>query len=58
MKLNGHPATFDLAPPLPKWPFGACPFCDRMPLAVTRDHTSIVCRGCGSIMPAEWMEAA
>jgi len=55
---NGHTVHLEPAP-LPKAPhFGDCPLCGKLPLRLTRDRTSIVCEGCGTIMPAEWMEAA
>jgi hypothetical protein len=51
-----------LPPPLPPAPprrywlnGGACPFCERKPpLAYSDDFTSIICQGCGSIMPIGW----
>jgi hypothetical protein len=50
MKMNGHPVRFK--PRKKPQPTKDCMFCIWGNLHFTVDRTSIVCDGCGTIMPA------
>ena len=34
-----------------------CLFCQSFALRMVRDGTSTICRGCGTIMPGEWLKS-